>query len=91
MYQLYTLPNCAKCDDIKSYLYEGKIDYQECSLTQRENKRVVGELIKTRRDDMKYVQGGPLLPIFLKRGESGIEAIAQDLEGVKSLVTQNGD
>lgn len=86
-FQLYTMPNCEKCVDVKRYLSEEGISYTECSLTERENKRVIGGLMKTKKDYLKYDSGMPIIPIFVRTGESGIEALAQDLEGVKELVS----
>jgi len=78
MYQLYTYPNCDKCSQVKEILGEKKIPYDEINLGLSEGKRIFGKIYlqvcdKLKRDDNKMA----ILPILIRRNDSGIEEIAQ--------------
>jgi len=38
MIKIYTVPKCKKCKEVKKYLLENSIDYEEIDLAAKENR-----------------------------------------------------
>jgi hypothetical protein len=68
-YQLFTYPNCDKCEGFKAYLRQSGLNGVEYSLTQKESKiRVREYLDHIRRDE----HGAMMLPIFVLREQERV-------------------
>jgi hypothetical protein len=84
-YQLFSLPNCDKCHEVKKFLGEIDILYEEFNLGMPVGKRVWGPILVggyvPKTDGHGYI-----MPILVKRGaDSKVEAIAQGPEDIKAL------
>lgn len=68
MYELYTLPNCHKCHDIKEELDKIGLAYEEVSLGQREGKKRLGKFYMTIESRLVRDEKNQVIPpIFVKR------------------------
>jgi len=88
IYELYTLPSCEKCTEVKKLLKELRIAYREISLVDREG---MNAFRKVYAESKELIERGTdkivLFPLLVKRGDSGIEKISQGTERVRELLS----
>jgi glutaredoxin len=78
-YELYTLPNCEHCEEIKNFLEERGIEYEPKGANDfRKVYREIRERVV--RDE----EGGLPFPVLIGRNDSGIVDVAQR-EEIKKL------
>ena len=86
-YDLYTLPGCEKCAEVKATLDVSGVKYREISLENSAGKdalrRVLDEFQRTIERGANRVMR---LPVIVRRGDSGIEEISQGAEGLRELL-----
>jgi len=71
-YFLFSYPNCASCQEIKSYLEETDLIGKECSLIQKESKLKIREFLShIKRDD----KGAIILPSLILQEEGEVKAV----------------
>lgn len=75
---LYSFPNCGKCDEVKKYLKEKGIKYEEINAGLGEGRIKFRNFYSENKDQIKRDgQGAIPLPIFEYNGK-----ILQGLEGI---------
>ncbi|PIU75927.1 hypothetical protein COS75_01760 [Candidatus Pacearchaeota archaeon CG06_land_8_20_14_3_00_35_12] len=87
-YDLYIFPNCDKCHEVKDFLNLKNIKYDEIDLTSDEGNQKFKNIYLSIRDRIKRDEAHGnmvVMPVFIKNNDSGIEAIVQDIEGIKAL------
>ncbi len=68
-YFLFSYPNCAGCQEIKSYLSKTELIGKECSLIQKESKLKIREFLPhIKRDD----KGAIILPSLVIQEEGEV-------------------
>lgn len=86
-YELYTVPKCDGCDEVKKFLNGRGIQYQEVNLRTDEGRKIFGQIYfgidgKLR----KTVQNKTILPLLVKKASSGgVEKFAQEIDEIKAL------
>ena len=86
-YQLYTVPKCDGCDEVKKFLDSRGVQYQEVNLRTDEGRKIFGQIYfgidgKLR----KTVQNKTILPLLVKKASSGgVEKFAQEFPEIKAL------
>jgi len=91
MYQLYTYPNCEKCEKTKSFLDLEEIAYQEINTALQEGLVEIRKLYSQIKDKIRRDEKGHLLlPILIKRNDSGIEEVVQSLDEIKEYCFDHG-
>lgn len=81
-YTLYSYPNCPKCAEVKNYLKEKGIKYEEINAGLGEGKVKFRDFYSKNKDKIQRENDGSIfLPIFLKEGEiiQGLEKIIASL------------
>jgi len=76
-YELYTLPNCQECTEIKNFLDDKKINYEEVNAGTGEGRKRFKELFRNHREQIKRENQGIVLPVLIRRSDSKIEGITQ--------------
>jgi glutaredoxin len=77
-YTLFTFPNCEKCREIKNYLKEKQIKYEEINAGLGEGKVKFREFYSENKDKIKREGDGSIsLPIIKYNG-----TVLQGLEGI---------
>jgi len=77
-YKLFTFPNCSHCSDVKKYLKEKKIKYEEINAGIGEGRKEFREFYLSNKDKIKREEDGTIsLPILVDNKElvQGIEKI----------------
>lgn len=83
-YELYTLPNCGLCREIKEIFKGGGIEYREINIGSSQGKRVFQGLYKENRNSVKRDHTGIILPVLVESDDSKITRIIQG-EEIKQL------
>lgn len=84
-YQLYTLPNCEKCAEIKEFLKRKEIEYEEINIASGNGRTKFNEVYKKIRERIKRDKDGMVeLPIIIGSNDSKVEIICQSF-GIKEL------
>lgn len=77
-YVLFTYPNCGKCNEVKNYLKEKQIKYEEVNAGLGEGKLKFRSFYSENKDKIQREKDGSIiLPIFKYNG-----TILQGLEGI---------
>lgn len=76
-YELYTLPNCKICEEVKAHLEKTNIIYSELGLGTSVGRKSFTANLGDARKDIKRENQGIVLPVLIRRGDSKIEVIAQ--------------
>ena len=85
-YAVYTLPNCEKCEEIKNFMKEKKIAYEEINVGSMEGmKKLVGLYINNKDKIVLDEKGAIVLPILVK-SYSGYTKIIQDVKEMKKEI-----
>ena len=84
VYDLYTFPNCHVCEEIKRYLKEQNMGYNEFSLNGSGRKKFQ-ETYKENKEGIKRDDKGIIVPILIETENSRIAKILQG-EEIKNLV-----
>jgi len=85
-YKLFTFPNCERCHAVKDYLKSINVVYSEHNLGMRDGKKEFGKvLMGPFGTQLKKDEHGIVMPILARMNDSGIEAIAQEMDDVKAL------
>lgn len=89
-YELYTIPNCKQCGDVKNFLSEKNISYDEINLLKPEGKKIFGQIyqqINGRVD--RTLHGKIKLPLLVEleceRDKKNVGRFAQELKGIEAL------
>ena len=86
-YYLVTYPNCHACAEVKPYLEERGVPYNEIQPINLKGKKVFGELLKLVErevDSFERDDNGLIMPILLEVNDSQLERVAQGLS-IKQL------
>ena len=79
-YFLFTFPNCSQCDQLKHYLPETDIEFEEYSLVRKEGKLKIREFLShLKRDD----KGAIIVPTLIAQDEGNVMGVfnsRQELE-----------
>jgi glutaredoxin len=81
-YTLFTFPNCGKCNEVKKYLKEKEIKYEEVNAGLGEGGKKFREFYSKNKEQIKRDgQGSIPLPIFEYDGKilQGLEGITKNL------------
>tara|TARA_Y100000310_G_C20451644_1_gene701026 strand:- start:219 stop:494 length:276 start_codon:yes stop_codon:yes gene_type:complete len=83
-YELYTVPRCEECVEVKSLLNNLQVSYSESNLRTPEGKKVFGKIYVGIADKLrKNNQNKAILPLLVKRdGNGGVEKFGQGLEEI---------
>lgn len=76
-YELYTLPNCEMCEEVKAHLEGANIVYSELGLGTSAGRKSFTANLGDARKDIKRENQGIVLPVLIRRSDSKIEVIAQ--------------
>lgn len=77
-YTLFTYPNCEKCNEVKNYLKEKQIKYEEVNAGLGEGKTKFRDFYSQNKDKIYRENDGSIkLPIFKYNG-----TILQGLDGI---------
>jgi hypothetical protein len=84
VYQLFSFPNCEKCQEAKAFLKSIDIIYSEINIGMPAGKKEWGKILmggyQPKKDDHGYI-----MPILVKSEASGIETIVQGPEDIRAL------
>jgi glutaredoxin len=81
-YILYSYPNCPKCENVKKYLKEKGIKYEEINAGRGEGREKFRKFYYKNKDRIqREKEGGVSLPIFINEGKiiQGLENIISSL------------
>lgn len=76
-YELYTLPNCNICEEVRGHLKKANIVYSEFGLETNNGRKSFTANLGDMRENIERKDQGIVLPVLIKRSDSGIEVIAQ--------------
>ncbi len=79
VYELYTIPSCKVCSEVKSNLDGRDVGYEEFNFAGLGRKRFA-EVYKKFKGNLRNEKGAVDFPILVKRNDSKIELIAQGKE-----------
>jgi glutaredoxin len=71
-YELFTYPDCRKCEDLKAFLRGSDLRGQEFDLVQKDSRLKVRDYLALLKRDEK---GSLILPILVLKNESGVKAV----------------
>lgn len=80
-FTLFSYPNCTKCDEVKKYLNEKGIKYEEINAAIGDGKIKFREFYQKNKDEIKREKDEAIiLPILLNEREiiQGIEKILEN-------------
>lgn len=71
-YLFFTYPNCSRCEELKSYLKESDLQWQEFNLVQKESKQKIKEFLGIiKRDD----KGAIIIPTLVLQNEGEVAVV----------------
>jgi len=86
IYEIYTLPNCEKCSEVKEILNKKNVNYEEIDLGMSEGRKKFKEFYKDIRGMIVRDENNmAILPIVIKRDNSKIETLVQGSEDIEKL------
>ena len=86
IYEIYTLPNCEKCSEVKQILENKKIPYEEINLGASEGRQKFKEFYKEIRGLIVRDENNmAILPIVIKKDKSKVETMVQGSEDIGRL------
>jgi glutaredoxin len=71
-YELFTYPDCRKCEDLKAFLRESDLRGREFDLVQKDGRLKVRDYLSLLKRDEK---GSLVLPILVLKDETGVKAV----------------
>jgi glutaredoxin len=71
-YELFTYPDCRKCEDLKDFLRGEDLRGQEFDLVQKDSRLKVRDYLALLKRDEK---GSLILPILVLKDEAGVKAV----------------
>jgi len=77
-YTLFTLPNCGKCNEVKNYLKEKEIKYEEINAGMGEGMTKFRDFYSKNKEHIKRNEQGTISLPILEHDEK----ILQGLEGI---------
>ena len=86
-FEIFSFPNCARCDDLKAYLSQTGIEGREYDLTRREGKKRIREYLKVLNRDEK---GGIIIPTLVIRESGEVAAVLNTREELGAWLTSRG-
>lgn len=81
-YILYSLPNCLKCSEVKEYLKQKGIKYEEVNAGLGEGMKKFRDFYSKNKDRIQRENDGAIsLPVFVNNGNifQGLEKIITSL------------
>lgn len=86
-FELFTYPNCARCDALKTVLRETGLPGREHDLTRRDGKIRIREFLKVlKRDDT----GAIIIPTLVVKREGAVAAVLNTGEELSDWLTSKG-
>ena len=85
MYKLFTMPHCDKCDKVKEFLNEQKIEYEVVDLGKPEGVGELRTLFPKIKDQVERINGQLPLPLFLSINDEEVVAKG-NLEDIKAMI-----
>ena len=80
-YLLFTYPNCSKCVELKNYLGETALEWDEYNLVQKESKLKIREFLGVlKRDD----KGAIIIPTLVLQDERDVRAVLNNRQELES-------
>jgi len=80
-YLLFTYPNCSKCVELKNYLGETPLEWDEYNLVQKESKLKIREFLGVlKRDD----KGAIIIPTLVLQDEREVRAVLNNRQELES-------
>jgi ribonucleoside-triphosphate reductase len=88
-YEIYTMPNCDKCQEIKATLSQKAIEGTEYNLSETDGLKKVRNVLRNHRDKIKRNSDGSLpVPIVLFFDEQNeLKDIAQEPSAVERIAS----
>jgi hypothetical protein len=71
-YELFSYPDCRKCEDLKAFLRGSDLRGQEFDLAQKDGRLKVRDYLALLKRDEK---GSLILPILVLKDEAGVKAV----------------
>jgi glutaredoxin len=71
-YELFTYPDCQKCEELKVFLRGSDLQGREFDLVQKEGRLKVRDYLALLKRDEK---GSLILPILVLKDEAGVKAV----------------
>ncbi|HEX9903277.1 MAG TPA: hypothetical protein VGB72_10505 [Acidobacteriota bacterium] len=71
-YELFTYPDCRKCEDLKVFLRGSDLRGQEFDLVLKDSRLKVRDYLALLKRDEK---GSLILPILVLKDEAGVKAV----------------
>jgi len=71
-YDLFTYPDCRKCEDLKAFLRGSDLSGQEFDLVLKDSRLKVRDYLALLKRDEK---GSLILPILVLKDEAGVKAV----------------
>ena len=87
-YELYTVPKCDGCDDVKNFLNEKGVQYSVYNLREPEHKKYYGKIYSKIDGKLKrnVSDNLALLPLLVEVNENReVKRLAQRLEEITKL------
>ena len=86
-YELYTVPRCDECNEVKGFLDSQGTQYSTLNLRIPNDKKVFGKIYFDIVGQLKKNnQNKTVLPLLVEKNDSGgIERFAQGAEDIKEL------
>lgn len=87
MYELYTVPRCDGCEEVKDFLNEKGISYSVWNLKISEGRKKFGKFyLDIERGLRKTNQHKTILPLLVQKdNDGGVEKYAQELDEIKAM------
>ena len=80
-YFLFTYPNCSNCEELKNYLGESALEWEEYNLVQKESKLKIREFLDViRRDD----KGAIIIPTLVLQDKGEVQTVLNNRQELES-------
>jgi glutaredoxin len=76
-YYLFTYPNCSRCEELKAYLSQIKLETEVHNLVTKESKLKIRDFLKVLKRDAK---GGIIIPTLIVQEQEGVAAVCNSRE-----------
>ena len=86
-YSLFTYPNCARCDALKSCLSGKNLQAEEFDLSRKESKLKIREFLKVLKRD---AQGGIIIPTLVVHDKEDVAAVCNSREEFENWLQSKG-
>ena len=87
VYELYTVPRCEGCEDVKNFLNGKGISYDTLNLREENDKKRFGKIYLGIENKLRRtIQNKTILPLLVEVNESrGVVRHGQQLDEIKAM------